>query len=167
MGAKQVSQVPLLKSKHSAPGLGVFIGTAQTHRESGAGPRRGISVPEKPPARPTDRSARPSHPRNGGLVTCKTGAVFWGSHTEYCGQRWREGGREESPQWALTTGGASPEAFATPQPRPHPAGLGAGGGRAPGPSARRQRHPVAHRGRAAICWDTGVRCLPHSHPERR
>lgn len=36
---------------------------------------------------------------NRGLVTCKTGAVFWGSHTEYCGQQWRrekeEAGREE------------------------------------------------------------------------
>lgn len=37
---------------------------------------------------------------NGGLVTCKTGAVFWGSHTEYCGQRWgREEGEKRVHNW--------------------------------------------------------------------
>ena len=61
------------------------------------------------------------------LVTCKTGAVFWGSHTEYCGQQWRgekETGREEREATVVIShaqGGASPGSITdAPQPRPRP-----------------------------------------------
>ena len=65
------------------------------------------------------------------LVTCKTGAVFWGSHTEYCGQQWRrekETGREEREATVVIShaqGGASPGSITNaPQPRPRPPPLG-------------------------------------------
>lgn len=60
---------------------------------------------------------------NGGLVTCKTGAVFWGSHTEYCGQRWRTEKKErerESPQRALATRRCRPGESTSDTPQPAP-----------------------------------------------
>lgn len=93
---------------------------------------------------------------NGGLVTCKTGAVFWGSHTEYCGQRWRTEKKKrekerKSPQLASATGRCRPEAPATPHSpaRPHPAPLG--------PSAWRMGAGYQVLGGSATQWHTRQR----------
>lgn len=55
---------------------------------------------------------------NGGLVTCKTGAVFWGSHTEYCGQRWRTEKKERERE--STTGISHKEVQARGKHQRHP-----------------------------------------------
>lgn len=59
---------------------------------------------------------------NGALVTCKTGAVFWDSHSECCGQRRRreKRKREKSPQLALPTGKFQPGSSDTSAGRPTP-----------------------------------------------
>lgn len=123
---------------------------------------------------PPARMAGSSHPlpcllpvlgKTEKLVTCKTGAVFWGSHTEYCGQQWRgekETGREEREATVVIShaeGGASPGSITdAPKPRPRPLCLGTERSAAAPPSGTGKQRPVY--------LDTGVSAWSGSHARR-